>query len=171
MPSATVREKSFPSVSQLEELPVQLTMTIPPEWEDRNGHVNVQFYLALYELGGWEILAEAGIDEAWFNQNRYSMFDLENHLCYRAELVVGEQVTAYGRILGRSDRRFHGMYFIVSDTRGRLAATLEYVTAGVDMATRRIEPFPDELKHALDRQLGKHGKLGWAAPACGMMAP
>jgi len=43
---------NFPGLDQIRELPVQLKMAIPPEWEDRNGHVNVQFYLALYELGG-----------------------------------------------------------------------------------------------------------------------
>jgi hypothetical protein len=49
---------NFPGLDQIRELPVQLTMTIPPEWEDRNGHVNVQVYLALYELGGWVVLEE-----------------------------------------------------------------------------------------------------------------
>ena len=171
MPSDKARQKFFPGIARIRELPVQLTMTIPPEWEDRNGHVNVQFYLALYELGGWEILEEVGIDEAWFAAQRYSVFDIEHHLDYRSEIIVGEQVTAYGRILGRSDRRFHGMYFMVNDTRESLAASLEYLTAGVDMQTRRSAPFPDELAAALDRQLEKHRLIGWAPPTCGLMSP
>ena len=58
-----VVNKIFPDIEQLRELPSQLAMAIPPEWEDRNGHVNVQFYLALYELGGWVVLEEVGIEE------------------------------------------------------------------------------------------------------------
>jgi len=60
----------FPGLEQIRELPVQIEMVIPPEWEDRNGHVNVQYYLALYELGGWVILEEVGIHEEWFQQHQ-----------------------------------------------------------------------------------------------------
>ena len=161
----------FPGLNQLRELPVQLEMAIPPEWEDRNGHVNVQFYLALFELGGWVVLDEAGLGEAWFQSHQFSQFDLEHHLNYRAEIMVGDEVSAYNRVLGRSDKCFHGMYFIVNETRSRLAATLEYITAGVDMRTRRIAPFPEELASGLDVLLEKHQGLSWKAPVCGLMNP
>ncbi len=161
----------YPKIEQIRELPVQLNMVIPREWEDRNGHVNVQFYLALYELGGWAVLEEIGIDEDWFSRHQVSQFDLEHHLNYRAELKVGDRVSTYSRVLGRSDKRFHGMYFIVNDTSNSLAATLEYITAAVDMNTRRMAPFLDELSRGLDRLIRKHRALGWAAPVCGTMNP
>jgi acyl-CoA thioester hydrolase len=162
---------NFPGLDQIRELPVQLTLTIPPEWEDRNGHVNVQFYLALYELGGWVVLEEVGIHEEWFQQRQVSQFDLEHHLNFRAELAVGDEVRTYSRVLGRSDKCFHGMYFIVNETSGRLAATLEYISASVDLSTRRITPFPEELADGLDLLLENHRELGWAAPVCGLMNP
>jgi acyl-CoA thioester hydrolase len=161
----------YPKLEQLRELPVQLSMPIPPEWEDRNGHVNVQFYLALYELGGWVVLEEIGVDEDWFKRHQVSQFDLEHHLNYRAELKVGDQVSTYSRVLGRSEKRFHGMYFIVNETSRRLAATLEYVTASVDMKTRRTAPFLPELASGLDLLIEKHRALDWAAPESGTMKP
>ena len=63
------------------------------------------------------------------------------------------------------------MYFIVNEARGRLAATLEYITASVDLQTRRITPFPEELAAGLDVLLEKHQGLGWVAPVCGLMKP
>ena len=161
----------YPKIEYLRELPVQLNMVIPDEWEDRNGHVNVQFYLALYELGGWVVLEEIGIDEDWFTRHRVSQFDLEHHLNYRAELKVGDRVSTYSRVLGRSEKRFHGMYFIVNETSSRLAATLEYITAAVDMNTRRTAPFRHELSSGLDRLIEKHRALSWTAPVCGFMTP
>lgn len=146
-------------------------MAIPPEWEDRNGHVNVQFYLALYELGGWAVLEDAGIDENWFEQRGISLFDLEHHLQFRAEMLVGDRAVTYNRVLGRNDKCYRGMYFIVNETRGCLAATLEYVTACVDMQTRRIAPFPGQLADDLDRVLATHRSLDWTAPVCGWMKP
>lgn len=171
MAGKRTEKKPFPALAQLEELPVQLSMLIPSEWEDRNGHVNVQFYLALYELGSWDVLEDIGIDENWFERRGISLFDLEHHLLFRSEMLVGDRAITYNRLLGRNEKCFRGMYFIVNETRGRLAATLEYVTACVDMGTRRIAPFPGTLSEDLDRVIERHQRLGWEAPECGWMKP
>jgi len=161
--------QSFPEPGQLAGLPVQFAGVIPPEWEDRNGHVNVQYYVTLYELGGWAIFDEADIDEDWFERRDIGVFDLEHHIRYRSELLTGDEVITYNRVLSRNEKSFHGMYFIVNQTRNRLAATLEYVSACVDMRTRRMAPFPQPLAGVLDRLLEKHRQLGWTAPVCGLM--
>ncbi|MCU0990484.1 MAG: thioesterase family protein [Xanthomonadales bacterium] len=167
----TRHHERFPDPEQLRELPVQLDCVIPPEWEDRNGHVNVQFYLALFELGGWKVLEEAGVDEVWFRRHAYSFFDLEHHLHYLAEIRVGERVTTYNRVVGRSEKRFHGMYYIVNETRGCLAGTIEYISNGVDMNLRRTASMPEELSRALDRLHAAHQRLSWAPRLCGLMKP
>ncbi len=167
MPAA--QKQKFPSLDQVRELPVQLTMTIPPEWEDRNGHVNVQYYLALYERGGWAVLEEVGIDAAWFRRHQLSMFDLEHHLHYLAEIRVGDIVTTYNRVLGFSDKRFHGLYLVVNETRERLAGVLEYITACVDMRARKIAHFPENLGVGIRELYQKHDLLTWSAPLCGAL--
>jgi acyl-CoA thioester hydrolase len=164
-------KKRFPDLEQLRELPAQLDYVIAPEWEDRNGHVNVQFYLALFELGGWKVLEEVGVDEDWLRRHAYSFFDLEHHLHYLAEVRVGQRVTTYNRVVGKSDKRFHGMYYIVNETRGRLAGTLEYISNGVDMNLRRTAPMPEELARGLDRLFAAHQRLSWEPQLCGLMAP
>jgi acyl-CoA thioester hydrolase len=146
-------------------------MEIPPDWEDRNGHVGVQYFQALFSMGAWRVLEEIGIDEGWFRRHQRSQFDLEHHVFYRSELHVGDHVSTYNRVLGKSERRFHGMYLVVNDSTEKLAATLEYVTAGIDMGRRRMDSFPDDLSRGLDVLLEKHRALGWDAPVCGTMAP
>jgi acyl-CoA thioester hydrolase len=146
-----------------------MQMQVPPEWEDRNGHVGVRRYLELYQLGAWNVLHEIGVDQAWFEQQERSQFDLEHHLYYRAELHVGDSISTYNRVVGKSDRRFHGMYFIVNDTTGRLACTIEYITAQIDMRTRRMAAFPEPLLSGLDRLHQKHQALSWPAPLCGSL--
>ena len=165
------RERNFPDLGRVRELPVQLDFVIPPEWEDRNGHVNVQFYVALFELGGWIVLDEAGFDEAWLRRKEYSFFDLEHHLHYLAEIGVGDRVTTYNRLVGKSDKRFHGLYLIVNETRGQLAGMIEYISNGVDMRHRRTAPMPPELLQGLDRLCAEHQALSWPPPLCGIMAP
>jgi acyl-CoA thioester hydrolase len=169
--SSSRPKRQFPDLDQVRELPVQLDYVIPPEWEDRNGHVNVQFYLTLFELAGWKILEEMGFDEAWMRQKQYSFFDLEHHLNYLAEIAVGDRVTAYNRVVGKSDKRFHGLYLIVNETRGQLAGVLEYVSNGIDMRRRRTAPMPPEMSANLERLFEDHSKLSWQPHLCGVMAP
>jgi len=160
----------FPTTAQLRQLPVHLSMDVPPEWKDRNGHVNVQYYLTLYELGGYEVLTEAGIDEAYLETHHFGLFDLEHHLHFRSEIMVGDHVRTHNRILHGNAKRFHGMYFIVDESRDELACTLEYVTAGVDLRSRRTAQFPEQMKRGIDQLIEKHRQLDWTAPECGAMA-
>jgi len=163
------QKKPFPTVDQVRQLPPQLSMKIPPEWEDRNGHVNVQYYVTLYELGGWNVLEAKGFDEDWFRRNEVSVFDLEHHLNYLAELRIGDRVSTYHRVLGHSEKRFHGMYFVVNDDREQLACCLEYVASNVDMRLRRTAPFLPELAQCMDELLLEHELLDWPTPVCGAM--
>ena len=161
--------KLFPTVAQVRELPLQHRYTIPIDWRDRNGHVNVQYYLRLYDLGGYEILHGADVDEDYLNAQRFGLFDLEHHIQFRSEVMVGDVVNGYNRLLGLSEKRFHGMYFIVNETRDRLACTVEYLSAGVDFRTRRSAPFPARMKKGMDTILAAHLALSWSAPVCGAM--
>jgi len=161
--------RRFPTPDQVRELPLQLRVTVPAEWQDRNGHVGVRHIQELFAEGAWRVLEEIGVDAAWFRQHNRSQFDLEHHVFYRAEIQTGETVSTYNRVLGRSRRTFHGMYFVINDSTAALAATLEYVTAGIDLEQRRMAAFPEPLCHGLDALIEKHRKLGWAAPVCGTM--
>lgn len=164
------RKSRYPSLQQVRELPLALEHVIPPEWEDRNGHVNVQFYLTLFEFGWSNVLEQIGVDDDWFERNAFSIFDLEHHLNYLAEIGIGDRVTTYNRIVGTSEKRFHGLYFVVNETRESLACVLEYISAGIDMKARRTAAFPGELSRGLDDLYREHRGLSWKPPLCGIMA-
>ncbi len=159
-----------PTVDEIRQLPADLTMAVPPEWEDRNGHVNVQYYLGIYDLGGWQILENIGIDEGYLADRQAGIFDVEHHIRYLAEIQVGEVVSVYNRMLGRDGKRFHGMLFIVNDTCQRLACTIEYLSICVDQRLRRSATFPEDMALKLDKMLAEHNTLNWQVPVCGIFS-
>jgi len=163
------KRPGFPTLEQVRQLPVHLSMTVPPEWEDRNGHVNVQYYQALYELGGYQVLEDMNVGDAYLQATNFGLFDLEHHLHYRAEIMVGDQVSCYNRILTRNEKRFHGMYFIVNDSRESLACTVEYITAGIALGLRRTALFPPELNRSVEQLCIRHQQLEWPTPTCGVL--
>jgi acyl-CoA thioester hydrolase len=162
-------ERKLPSVNEIRQLPADLTMTVPLDWEDRNGHVNVQYYLTLYELGGWQIMQQVGIDEHYLEERRSSVFDLEHHISYLAEINVGDTVSVHNRMLSSNSKLFQGILFVVNDTHDKVAATIEYLSVHIDLEKRRSAPFPVDVANKLGELLDRHGAMDWPSPACGLM--
>ena len=162
---------AMPNLNQVRELPPLLTLTIPADWQDINGHVNVQYYLRIYDLAGEPLMRLFGVDESHFHDDKFGYFDLEHHLWYLAEMHVGDVVTAHFRFLRQTAKRFHGVMFIANQTRGSLAAALEFVTSGADLRTRRTTPLSATVARSLTGLIDQHSRLAWAAPVCGAIAP
>ena len=160
----------FPSLDDVCQLPEVLNQSIPVEWQDYNGHVNVMYYMKLYEIGGWTMMEELGLDESYFSERRCGLFDLEHHIAYTSELHVGEEVSMYYRLLGYTPKRFHGLTFIVNRTRMELASTLEFITTGANLDTRRTAVLPDDIAAAIAAKTNEQAKLDWAPPVCGVMS-
>jgi acyl-CoA thioester hydrolase len=160
----------FPAVEDVLQLPSLLERQAPPEWEDQNGHVNIQYYMQLYCEAGWPLMGRIGLDENYFEERRKGFFDLEHHLFYLAEIHVGDQVAVHGRFIGHSEKRFHAMMFAVNCSRGRLASTLEFITSGADLESRRAAPYPQDVAETMARLVSEHSEFSWPPPLCGIMS-
>jgi acyl-CoA thioester hydrolase len=142
---------------------------IPPEFEDENGHMNIRWYLAVFDDAGYPFAAGLGLSPAYHEQHGTGGFDLEHHIHYLNEVLVGDTVAVYVRLLDRSAKRIHYMMFMVNETRGTLASTFECVNSFADLTVRRTAPYPDEIAGRIDAQLSKDAALGWDAPVSGVM--
>lgn len=162
--------KNQPVFDNIIELPELLNRKVPAEWEDHNGHVNFSHYMQLIEQAGWPLLHRLGLDEAYFIKRRKGLFDLEHHLFFLAEIHVGDTVSVHSRLLERSEKRLHGMMFIVNQSRRQLSCTQEYITSGADLDSRRSAPFPADIASKLDAAIQQHAGLTWKARVCGLMS-
>ena len=150
-------------------LPVIYRVTVPPEYQDENGHMNVRGYMAIFDDAGYPFVAKLGLTPEYHQQHGTGGFDLEHHLHYLNEVHIGDEVVIYIRVLGRSAKRMHYMMFMVNVTRGTLAATFECVNAFADLSARRTAPYPAEIAAKIDVLLTDHRVLDWQAPVCGVM--
>jgi acyl-CoA thioester hydrolase len=152
-----------PAADQVLQLPAETTCLVPPEFEDSNGHMNIRHYFdlqteavaALFERIGY-VLGRAG--------RRVGPFTLEQHLRYHREVVVGAEVSAHLRLVGRSEKLLQGMAFLVDRTQDRVANTFEFMVGNVDLETRRLVPFTASAAEAVDRELEASRRLDWEVP-------
>jgi acyl-CoA thioester hydrolase len=159
----------IPAPEDVGRLPLLRELTVPAEYEDLNGHMRITHHLGIHDDAGWAFLTLIGIDERYLSEQRRGLVDLENHLRYLAEVHVGERVAVHVRVLARSAKTVHTVWFLVNRSNGRLANTLEAVSAHFDLEARCVTPFPDDVAGVLDRLIEEHQALSWPAPVCGFM--
>jgi acyl-CoA thioester hydrolase len=153
----------------LTPLPITYRAVIPDTFRDENNHMNVMWYVHLFDQAAGGFFPLFGIDRAYCEANLASTFALEHHIRYLREVRIGQAVTVRSRAVGRSAKRFHFMQFLVIDESGELAATEEAVGTHMDMQVRRTSPMPPHIVAAYERILEAHARLPWPAPICGVM--
>ncbi|MSO85260.1 MAG: thioesterase-like protein [Rhodospirillales bacterium] len=116
--------------------------TVRPEWVDYNGHMNVAYYVLVFDHATDALLDAVGLGEAYRLGQQGSLFIVEAHVAYARELHVGDPVRIETQILGHDDKRLHAFLSMVQADSGELAATYEILGLHVDMESRWAAPFP-----------------------------
>ena len=155
----------------LEALPLYYRKTIPSDYEDIMGHMNIRWYFDLFARSGRKFFQAHGLDEGYFRDGKFGVFALKHFIQYFAEVRVGQAVAIHARLIGRSDRRFHFMQFMVNETTSQLAATFEALITHADLKIRRAAPMPADIIQKFDATLFKLNKLDWDPPVSGAIEP
>ncbi len=133
-------------------------MAVRPEMIDYNGHVNVAFYVKLFDEGLDILFERIGLSRTYVETRQMSFFALEAHVRYLREISLTDRVRMRLRILDLDPKRIHYWMELVHADEGWLSATMESISIHVDMASRRPAPFPDDIMagltawHAADAQ-------------------
>jgi len=153
----------------LSSLPVTNRKIIPADFIDIMGHMNVMWYIHIFDHGTRNLFNRFGFGEEYIQRTGMGSFALESHIRYLAEVKLGEAVTVRSRVLDRSAKTIHFLHFMTRDDDESLAATIEVLGAHADLTRRKVTPFPPEVLVQLDALLNVHRQLPWQAPVCGFI--
>jgi len=153
----------------LSNLPVTNQKTIPQDYIDIMGHMNVMWYIHIFDHGTRNLFDSFGYWGDYIRQTGMGSFALESHICYLQEVKLGESVTVRSRLLDRSAKTLHFVHFMTRDHDDAMAATLELITAHANLTERKITPFPQQILDRLDPMLKSHQNLAWPAPVSGII--
>jgi acyl-CoA thioester hydrolase len=156
---------------QIRELGLPCYETVArAEWTDRNQHVNIRYFIAVFDDAGDAFCPAVGLGDADHRSRQSGTMDLEHHIHFIRELRPGDRIAVYLRIVGLSGKRFHYLMFLLNESTAELASIFECVTTFVDLAQRKSAPWPEETRTALQSLLDSHRSLPWSAPVCGSMS-
>lgn len=127
---------------------------IKPEWLDYNNHMNVAYYVLIFDHAGEQLVEEIGLGEAFTKETGISWMVLENHITYNNEVVLDQPIEVKFQLLDHDAKRMHlyfEMYAKNEDGTEYLASTLEQMLMCVDLNVRKGHPFPEPVAAYIQR--------------------
>ena len=127
--------------------------TVRSEWIDSNGHLNLAYYILLFDQATDALWRSLGLGDA-FRASGFGTFAVETHTQYRAELLAGELVTVGSVLLGVDGKRLHVAHEMRRVRDGAVSAQQELMYLCVDLATRRATGWPSAMAAGLVGRVG-----------------
>ncbi|WP_313406180.1 thioesterase family protein [Aeromicrobium sp.] len=156
---------ALPTPAEVDRIAPLLTRTVPERYQDLNGHVNVRGHYDLHmDAAEGSFTTQLGVDESFLERTGQSSFSVAHHVQFHHEILVGHEVSAHLRVLGRGTKTIHAVTILVNRSTGEIASTLEFVEAYVDLTTRRATAIAPEVAERIDALLAEHVELDWSVP-------
>jgi len=134
-------------------------MQIEPQWIDYNGHLNMAYYNVMFDRAIDELWLKLGIGPAYMRERGGSTFTAECHVRYLREIHLGDPVQISIILLGANEKRLHTFEEMRHATEGWLSATSENMTMHIDMAARKVAPFPPDIRARIYAVAAAHAAI------------
>jgi len=138
---------------------VEYTDTVRPAWIDSNGHMNLAYYVVVFDLGTDGLYDALGIGNAYRDATGFSCFTAETHTLYEREVLAGEKLRIGTTLLGVDTKRLHYFHEMFHAEDGHRVAAQELLALHIDMRVRRVAPFPPDRLAAIQAALQVQGPV------------
>tara|TARA_B100001029_G_scaffold9088_1_gene6390 strand:- start:1157 stop:1627 length:471 start_codon:yes stop_codon:yes gene_type:complete len=127
------------------------TEKIKKEWTDYNGHMNVAYYVLIFDLNAAELLMNKfNMGEKSAKETNKSTMVVESHITYNQELLEGDEVDLNLIYFNHDKKRLQYKFEMVHKTKNYLASTIEILALYVDLSKRKVTEFEDEKLKLMD---------------------
>lgn len=133
---------------------------VKSEWIDLNGHMNLAYYIVLFDQAFDLILAEWNLDWEYTKRTNQGLFAVETHTLYEQELVAGAAVRVRSWVIDVDSKRLHVAHEMYRASDMRRAACIETLNLHVDLENRRVTPWPEAQRSAMDAAALAHCEAG-----------
>jgi acyl-CoA thioester hydrolase len=131
--------------------------TVVPAWIDSNDHMNLAYYVVVFDLAGDTLFETLGLGPAFRIATGFSTFAAESHTRYEREVRLGDKLCVFSHLLGADGKRLYVMHEMFHAEKGYRAATQEVMSLHIHLSTRRVTKLPEEKLAVLQGFIAKRG--------------
>jgi len=123
---------------------------IKKEWTDYNNHMNMAYYVLVFDQI-WEIILEKfKMGEQSAKTTNMRTMVVETHTTYNNEVKEGDEVEINLTFLDHDKKRLHYKMEMIEKSSKKLAATLEMLSLYIDLNQRKVTEFEQEKVKLMD---------------------
>lgn len=120
--------------------------TVFPWHCDEMGHMNVMWYVGKFDEGTRHLFNAIGITPAFVRESKRGMAAVEQAIQYKRELLAGDIVTVYSRLLEIKDKSVRFSHEMRKADTGEVAAITTLTGVHIDTIARRACSLPKEVR-------------------------
>ena len=132
------------------------TKKIIKEWTDYNKHMNLSYYILVFDLGAEVILSKFKVGEHSAKTTKKSTMVVETHTIYNQEVKEGDRVDVYLCHFDHDNKRLHYKLEMYNKAKNTLSATTEVLSLYIDLNVRKVAEIEGDKKNTMDEFINQH---------------
>jgi len=120
------------------------TTKIVNEWTDYNNHMNLSFYILVFDKAAEKILSKFNMGEEAAIKTKRSTMVVETHTTYNNEVKEDDNVDVYLSYCDHDKKRLHYKLEMYEKSKNVLSATTEVLALYINLELRKVAEFEKE---------------------------
>ena len=129
------------------------TEKVIKEWTNYNGHLNVAFYVHIFDIAADIMLDNFKMGGKSAKQDKKTTFVAEMYTAYTQEVRLGEEVETYLSYVDHDKKRIQYRLSMFHKEKKYLAATNEVLSLYVDLNQRKVVEFDQDRLKLMDEAI------------------
>ena len=132
------------------------TKRIKKDWTDYNEHMNMAYYVLIFDIA-WEVILEKfKMGEHSAKTTKKSTMVVETHTTYNNEVKQGDEVDIVLTYFDHDKKRLHFKLEMYEKSKQTLSATIEMLSLYIDLSQRKVAEFEEEKIKIMDDFISKN---------------
>jgi len=132
------------------------TKKIIKEWTDYNGHMNLSYYILVFDVGAEVILSKFKMGEQSAKAEKRSTMVVETHTTYNQEVKEEDEVDVFLSHFDHDKKRLHYKLEMYEKGKNVLSSTTEVLSLYIDLNLRKVTEFEDEKTKIMDEFINQN---------------
>ena len=126
------------------------TEKVIKDWTDYNGHLNVAFYIRIFDIAADVMLDNLKMGGESAKKDKRTTFVAEMHTNYYQEVRLDEEVETHISFFDHDKKRIHYKLSMFHKEKKYLAASNEVLSLYVDLSKRKVVEFDSDRIKVMD---------------------
>ena len=123
---------------------------IKKEWTDYNNHMNMAYYVLVFDRVWENILDKFRMGENSAKTTKRSTMVVETHTTYNNEVKEGEEVEINLTFFDHDKKRLHFKLEMIEKSTKKLSATIEMLSLYINLNLRKVSEFEEDKIKIMD---------------------